>query len=405
MARTRRSPRSVTSSTPPVRLYAALEGWRGVCACLVALFHFRQLGYDNVAVRSHIGTTGVVQNAYLFVDFFFVLSGFVIAASYQERLTRRLVSLRDFLSLRLGRLYPLVLFSMGLMLAEEAYRFWFMTFTGARQGFSDQGNTMVTFVVNVLLLQGLHVEAMNTWNRPSWSISAEFATYAVFAVSWILLGRRSWIATALVIVGAPLALLRLKGHIDATYDWGVIRAMLGFALGVVVHWGTAQPWWQRVRYRMSEGASSAAEAIVAIAVAVFVSWVARRPASIAAPFLFAIAVAVFAAERGVLGRTLASPPMRALGRWSYSIYMLHYPLQQVLFWVLIQLYATGWLRIARTTPPALEISRWAADGLNAVMLVVVIGASALAYRWVEMPWRERVRAAVARRQSRSGKGR
>jgi peptidoglycan/LPS O-acetylase OafA/YrhL len=65
-----------TSST--ANRFEALDGWRGICACLVVLFHFH--GY------SPIYSWGLIRNSYLFVDFFFVLSGFVIAWNYATRL-------------------------------------------------------------------------------------------------------------------------------------------------------------------------------------------------------------------------------------------------------------------------------------------------------------------------------
>ena len=57
----------------------------------------------------------------MFVDFFFVLSGFVIAARYQERLSAALISVADFLELRLGRLYPLHLFTLLGMMVIYTY--------------------------------------------------------------------------------------------------------------------------------------------------------------------------------------------------------------------------------------------------------------------------------------------
>ena len=89
------------------RRYEALDSWRGLCACMVALFHFN--------VFSHIQHAGIVRNAYLFVDFFFVLSGFVIAANYQARLMDGFGAGR-FLFLRLGRIYPLHLVTMLLFI-------------------------------------------------------------------------------------------------------------------------------------------------------------------------------------------------------------------------------------------------------------------------------------------------
>ncbi len=86
------------SVEPRNQRFLALDAWRGICACLVALFHFGS--------TSHIQNLPLLRNAYLFVDFFSVLSGFVIFASYEEKLKDGFGAGR-FLLLRLGRLYPL----------------------------------------------------------------------------------------------------------------------------------------------------------------------------------------------------------------------------------------------------------------------------------------------------------
>src|SRR5438128_7978147 len=83
--------------------FEALDGWRGVCACFVILFHFH--GY------SPLYSSGLVRNSYLFVDFFFVLSGFVISWNYAHRLDTPAGVMR-FLVLRLGRVYPLHVFML-----------------------------------------------------------------------------------------------------------------------------------------------------------------------------------------------------------------------------------------------------------------------------------------------------
>ena len=56
--------------------FAALDSWRGIAALLVALLHFRFLG--------HFYSLDFVRNSWLFVDFFFVLSGFVITHAYAD---------------------------------------------------------------------------------------------------------------------------------------------------------------------------------------------------------------------------------------------------------------------------------------------------------------------------------
>ena len=76
-----------------------LDAIRGICALFVALFHFPANGL--------LASNALVRNAYLFVDYFFVLSGFVIAFSYGDRLCAGEISLGRFIGLRLGRIYPL----------------------------------------------------------------------------------------------------------------------------------------------------------------------------------------------------------------------------------------------------------------------------------------------------------
>jgi peptidoglycan/LPS O-acetylase OafA/YrhL len=81
----------------------ALDSLRGVCASIVAFFHV-----DGDAL---IKTVPFVANGFLFVDFFFVLSGFVIAASYGEKIVTGF-PIGKFMFLRLGRLYPLHAFML-----------------------------------------------------------------------------------------------------------------------------------------------------------------------------------------------------------------------------------------------------------------------------------------------------
>src|SRR5438045_8537170 len=90
--------------------FVVLDSWRGIAACLVALFH--------LDAYSHLYDVPFLRNSWLFVDFFFVLSGFVIAANYQQRLLEGF-GIGRFLLLRLGRLYPLPFAMLALVIAVE----------------------------------------------------------------------------------------------------------------------------------------------------------------------------------------------------------------------------------------------------------------------------------------------
>jgi Predicted acyltransferases len=76
--------------------YSTLDGLRGVAAMLVVMYHFP--GFFRPVY---------VENSYLMVDLFFVMSGFVIASAYEEKLSCGNISPLRFMRLRLIRLYPL----------------------------------------------------------------------------------------------------------------------------------------------------------------------------------------------------------------------------------------------------------------------------------------------------------
>ncbi len=75
--------------------FAILDTWRGVCASLVALGH--------CTIYGHLFDLHFVRGAYLWVDFFFVLSGFVITHAYGERVSSWR-QVKAFMLRRFGRL-------------------------------------------------------------------------------------------------------------------------------------------------------------------------------------------------------------------------------------------------------------------------------------------------------------
>jgi len=94
-----------------------------------------------------------------------------------------------------------------------------------------------SLVANLLLLQGIGVEDHLSWNAPSWSISAEFFTYLLFAAVIFATGRRAWIWLVAAAVTAPFSLLAFStSHMDVSFDFGFIRCLYGFSLGALLAW-------------------------------------------------------------------------------------------------------------------------------------------------------------------------
>ena len=90
--------------------FEVLDSWRGICAICVAILHFN--------IISHVFELPFFYNSWLFVDFFFVLSGFVISHAYFNFLTSP-SSLITFMVRRFGRLWPLHVATLLFLIVWE----------------------------------------------------------------------------------------------------------------------------------------------------------------------------------------------------------------------------------------------------------------------------------------------
>ena len=300
--------------------FETLDSWRGICALLVAMMHF--------PVSGMFGESLVVRNAFLFVDYFFVLSGFVIAHGYSDRV-REGVDLARFLVVRFGRIYPLHIAVLGLFVAFEALRWGVPLLRGDGAAPFTDGNSVTELLTSMALLNGLGIETQLTWNGPSWSISAEMWTYVLFGLALLALGRRLWIVLVPAIVAGPVILYLYSPHLmDATYDYGFVRCIYGFSLGALLHRLTISDLLRRraaavAAPGMSRLGWTIAEIAAVVAIMAFVAVLARGPWGLAAPVLFAAALWLFANERGLVSAALKRPAFLWLGALSYGIYMVH----------------------------------------------------------------------------------
>jgi peptidoglycan/LPS O-acetylase OafA/YrhL len=383
--------------------FEALDGWRGVCACLVVMFH--------VHGHSPINSWGLIRNSYLFVDFFFVLSGFVIAWNYAARLNSW-HAVRRFLALRVGRVYPLHLFMLLCLLGYEGLRY--MNGLGQASPYPTfSGSTApAAFLSNVFLVHSLNMHDGLTWNGPSWSISTELWTYVVFALLSAWLGLRNWMLLLAAVAG-PLLLFHLSGTgMDTTYEWGLVRCLFGFTLGVAccrVHHHWPQP---QHAAGTSAGLMTVLECLAMAVVVGFVAVAGTSVWSFFAPFVFALAVLVFSHEGGLLSQVLRLPLLRWLGKLSYSIYLTHFFFVLVLPRIINRIVRQD-LWMPMPLPTGQYVMAFGRNNLEGTLfyglvLAFTLAFSAFTYRWVETPGRDwtrrwlRGKSAVAARQPGSG---
>jgi len=379
--------------------FVALDSWRGIAACLVALFHFEALSH---LVYSHLHGVPFLRDSRLFVDFFFVLSGFVIAANYQQRLLDGF-GVGRFLLLRLGRLYPLHFAMLAAAVAVKLLVILVPALSSIAQTvpFSTPQEAPDTILANLLLVHSLHLYDFLTWNGQSWSISTEFYTYVIFAACWVSLRKHVWIVLFVAMVGGPVLVATLSEHNMATeYDWGIIRCVYGFAAGVV-SWNVYRRWNDRLKRWLS---GTIAEWGAIGLIFAFVSASGTTLLSVAAPYVFGLVVLVFAFGTGSASAILRLRPLVFLGTISYSIYMTHYFIARRLFDAGRVLDKLGHIdpftrrEIDGQYFDVLGSQLWHGDIAYLAFLAIVIAISYFTYCWIEKPGRERVRNWIQTRQ-------
>lgn len=217
----KRPPRP-TGTVPPARL-EVLDGMRGIAAIVVLVFHLRQ---------QH--TLESLPYAPLAVDFFYLLSGYVVALAYGKRLASRAVTPAGFAHVRLRRLYPLAFFGtmLGIGLAALA----------VMKGSVAAGDVAVTAVLALLLLPSPVFTQWPTaypFNMAAWSLAFEAFANAVYAVIAPRLTTPRLIALLAVSLGglAWLAFVQdgiAGGNNRANFGWGFVRVLFPFFAGVLL---------------------------------------------------------------------------------------------------------------------------------------------------------------------------
>ena len=186
--------------------YEILDGLRGVAAVLVVLFHLLETYSGGQA-------TQIINHGYLAVDFFFVLSGFVIGYAYDDRWDK--MTIWGFFKRRLVRLQPMVI--MGTVVGACFYLF------GQGDGFPLIGNVpgwkvLLAFVMGCLMIPcgaGMDIRGwgeMNSFNGPNWSLTWEYVGNILYALIFRRLPK-----IGLVILAAAAAFCTL----DLCLDWNV----------------------------------------------------------------------------------------------------------------------------------------------------------------------------------------
>ena len=205
--------------------FLSLETYRAFAALMIAAIHFDL----NSPLVNHQLASGH------FVQFFFTLSGFVIYFNYRNKI-KNFENIKHFIKKRFFRLYPLHIFFLILFLIVEIVKFLAVNYLNVDVNSNVfVENNYLSFFANIFLLHTFLIDY--TFNTPSWSISAEFYTYLLFAFLIIFNSRYklSFLVIAIIFLirineginfGSPNSAYR--SFLDCIYGfyWGVIFCKL-----------------------------------------------------------------------------------------------------------------------------------------------------------------------------------
>lgn len=342
---------------PRKHQYVMLDGLRGIAAGCVVLFHFGLLDRLN----------GTPSHAYLAVDLFFVISGFVVAHAYEGKLTAGL-SVSGFLKLRLLRLYPLHALGMLLgALVSAGAALWY--------GGGELSRLPGQLLLGLCFLPRLCAGGRDLFplNGPAWSLMLELAANLFYAALRPRLSNRM-LAAVIGVCGLCLLLVAGSGHPlnggahgDGLWQ-GLPRVGFGFFLGVAMlraHRGG------RLRFPPCRPLLLVGAVLALLLAPVPFAWSGPYDAAVVLILLpRLVASAVAADPRGWLRAGLS-----AIGRPSYAVYALHGPLRAGAF-LLIPIIVSRWL------------TRGEADLATVVILALIAFCALAAARWYD-PWARR----------------
>ena len=339
------------------RDYPALTTIRGIAAWWVVLYHFRvELGLQTWPIFQ-----AVIAFGYLAVDLFFIMSGFVIALSYEQNFrSLRQQSILRFLGYRLARIYPLHLVVMILFLANPI----------AIALFSSEGTVGDRYDIgyyfeSLFLIQNWGFSDIAGWNYPAWSISTEWAAYLIFPImAWCsvrMLTNLRNIAAVILVVGTALMVFsaRAGGLGNDIPRIGLARCLLEFSIGICL-----LKFWAvyRLGPSVANVVSIAAIAILVIGAAMGV------PDYVYAPWGLALLIVSLLCDTAILSRLLNNPVLIGIGKVSYSTYMIHYLVKD-------------WVKFTIEKPSVPSIVPFF------IYVLCVAAASVVLYRFVELPGR------------------
>jgi peptidoglycan/LPS O-acetylase OafA/YrhL len=311
--------------------YEVLDGLRGTAAVCVVIFHIFELITPNYEVNPF-------HHAYLAVDFFFALSGFVIGYAYDDRMAkgappRLALSYWEFVKRRLIRLHPMVIVSMIIGVVCYLLNPYVGTAQTIGIAISPEKLALI-FVLSVLLLPTPTLPntfgETHSLNGPAWTLSLEYFANALYG----LFGHKLKLGLHIVLcLAAAAALVVTALHFNLlVWGWGwktywvaPIRLAYPFLAGLLLY-------RLHLKLRVPQPYIVCSVLLVAVftlpVMGVYNGWYEAACVILAFPVILLMGAGIDKMT-GWLGKLC-----RFTGQLSYPLYIVHYPLMYMFgYWV------------------------------------------------------------------------
>ncbi len=377
-----------------------LTPMRGIAALLTVIFHVDLMmgnGGDMLIKRSQ---SMLLSRMYLMVDFFFILSGFIMFYVYGKMFSSNVnkETFKKFTIARFARVYPLHFFTLSYCIVL----FFISEMLGIpKVPVLQTANSSFSILTNVLLLHSMNFHNWFSWNHASWSISVEWWAYMLFPflvapISRMNSGKKSIIAILcfigylaitffiVPIVTVPKELPFVKADpsqlsINVGYQYGYIRCLCGFILGMIVYQAYTAKWLSKI---LTNG-----YVLLVLTLLSFISMHFNLPDFVTIiPFPLILLCGAYGSAG--IDNFFATKFLQKLGDWSFSIYLVHQPLLYTIGSIMSYLNPLGPNKPVTGPPPKPEMLTGWLICFAFIFLTLLI--SFVTYKYIEVPARNRL---------------
>ena len=377
-----------------------LTPMRGIAALLTVIYHVDLMignGGDMLVKRSH---TMLLSRMYLMVDFFFILSGFIMFYVYGKMFSSNVnkESFKKFTIARFARVYPLHFFTLGYCIV--------LFFISERMGIPKNPvlqteNNFFSIFTNTLLLHSMNFHNWFNWNHASWSISVEWWAYMLFPFLVAPISKMNSSKKAIIAIMCFMGYLAIaffiipivtipkeipfvkidpsQLSINVAYQYGYVRCLCGFILGMIVYQAYHAKW-------LSNFIANGYILIVLTFIA-FISMHFNLPDFVTIiPFPFILLCGAYGSNG--IDNFFANKFLQRLGDWSFSIYLVHQPLLFTIGSIMSYLNPMDPNKPVSGPPPKPEmLTGWV---ICIAFLILTLAISFVTYRFIEVPARNRI---------------